>query len=205
MPMNSFISNIDQSSVSSNEYGMEMLDDEEDEEEEVEVKVNKLCFWRAHSQTRIRWDLFIILLATVNCFQIPYNVAFSDIEETNIFLDVFNGLIDFFFMMDVLINFRTSYINEHTGTEILDTKMIAVKYLKTRFFVDMLASIPFDFLSYGFSDDKGNAFLLQMLGLLKLVRVLRLSRLITYLNFKNDVKMSLKLIKLVFFLVLYLH
>ena len=46
---------------------------------------------------------------------------------------------------------------------------------------------------------------LQMFGLLKLVRVLRLGRIIAYLNLKDDVKMSLKLMKLMFFLVIYIH
>jgi hypothetical protein len=108
-------------------------------------------------------------------------------------------------MLDVYVNFRTSYIIEATGTEILDPKMVAKNYLKARFWIDILASIPFDYISYAFGSADSNTFLLQMFGLLKLVRVLRLSRLITYLNFKNDVKMSLKLIKLIFFLILYLH
>ena len=146
-----------------------------------------------------------MLLATVNCFQIPYNVAFGDVEEENPVLDVFNGMIDFFFMLDVFINFRTSYYIEATGTEIFDLKEIATNYIKSRFWVDLLASIPFDFFSYAISNDKSNALLLQMFGLLKLVRVLRLSRLITFLNLKSDIKMSLKLVKLIFFLVLFLH
>ena len=182
------------------------VDNLDEDDENVEVKVNRRFFCRAHSQRRIKWDLFIMLLATINCFQVPYNVAFTDVEDSNIFLDIFNGFIDFFFMIDVVINFRTSYINDATGVEELNLKTISVKYLKSRFTVDLLASIPIDFLSYAFAGGAGsNTFLLQMFGLLKLVRVLRLSRLITYLNLKNNVKMSLKLIKLIFFLVMYLH
>lgn len=109
-------------------------------------------------------------------------------------------------MMDIAVNFRTSYIHEQTGTEIVDLKEIAVKYIKGRFWIDLLASIPMDFFTYIISSRKNsNSFLLQMFGLLKLVRVLRLSRLITYLNLKSDVKMSLKLLKLIFFLILYIH
>lgn len=146
-----------------------------------------------------------MLLATINCFQIPYNVAFSDVQDTNIFLDIFNNLIDFFFMLDIFVNFRTSFVHEATGIEILDNKMIAIKYLKGRFWIDLLASLPLDSVAYAFDSSKSNTFVLQAFGILKLIRVLRLSRLITYLNLKNDVKMSLKLIKLIFFIVLYLH
>lgn len=38
-----------------------------------------------------------------------------------------------------------------------------------------------------------------------MIRLARLSRVITYLNFKSNVKMSLRLGKLIFFLILYLH
>lgn len=109
-------------------------------------------------------------------------------------------------MLDILINFRTSYLNELTGAEVVNLKAIAKKYLKGRFLVDFLASIPVEIFTYMFvGGSKDNTFVLQMFGLLKLVRVLRLSRLIAYMNLKNDVKMSLKLIKLIFFLVMFLH
>lgn len=41
--------------------------------------------------------------------------------------------------------------------------------------------------------------------MLKLFRVLRLSRIIAYMNSTDDVKLSLRLFKLCFFLVLYIH
>ena len=68
----------------------------------------------------------------------------------------------------------------------------------------MLASIPFDTIG-GLFFNENDTDELQLFSLLKLVRVLRLSRIITYLNVRDDVKMSLKLLKLVFFLVMYLH
>ena len=83
---------------------------------------------------------------------------------------------------------------------------IAIKYLKGKFFIDLLASLPFDFMSI-FFDGQGsaNTLTLRVFGLLKLIRILRLSKLISYMNIKDDVKMSLKLGKLVFFLLMYLH
>ena len=44
-----------------------------------------------------------------------------------------------------------------------------------------------------------------MLGILKLARILRLSRLTTFMNLKDDVKISLKIFRLLFFITLYLH
>lgn len=146
-----------------------------------------------------------MLLATVNCFQVPYNVAFTDLETKNIYLDLFNFMIDFLFMMDVLISFRTSVIIESTAVEVFDDRNIAMRYMKGRFWIDFPASIPFDMITYVFPATGSNQLTLQLIGLLKLVRVLRLSRLITYLNLKSELKMSLKLAKLIFFLILYIH
>ena len=47
--------------------------------------------------------------------------------------------------------------------------------------------------------------MLVTLKLFKLIRLARLSKVITYLNFKSNVKMSLRLGKLIFLLTLYLH
>ena len=77
-------------------------------------------------------------------------------------------------------------------------------YLKGRFWIDLLATIPFDnFAEIIFGS--GNASLLSIFSLMKLVRVLRLSRIISLMKVANEVKLSLKLGKLVFFLVMYLH
>ena len=170
----------------------------------VEIKKRK-CLFRTHGQNKIKWDLFIMLLATINCFQVPYNVAFADSDDSNIYLDIFNGFIDVFFILDVIVNFRTSFIKEATGEEILDQKLIAYNYIKGRFWIDFIASIPVDILGYFLIQDSGNSWTLELASLLKLVRILRLSRLITYLNLKNDLRMSLKLIKLIFYLILYIH
>jgi hypothetical protein len=169
-------------------------------------KIRTKCFFfRAHSQNRLRFDLFIMFLATFNCFQVPYNMAFSDVEDENIYYDILNGFIDAFFIADIFVNFRTSIVDDITGDETLNTGKIAWQYIKSRFWIDLLASIPVDIFGFFLLSNGGSGTSLRLFGLLKLVRVLRLSRLITYLNIQDDLKMSLKLIKLVFFLILFIH
>ena len=36
-----------------------------------------------------------MLLATINCFQVPYDVVFTDERKIGIFMILFNGIIDF--------------------------------------------------------------------------------------------------------------
>lgn len=123
----------------------------------------------------------------------------------SVWFEIFNALIDILFMVDVIINFRTTYMNPKTGEEVFDLKMIAKHYLKGRFWLDILASLPLDLIGVLVFSGNSNTIVFEAFGLLKLVRVLRLSRIIMYMNLRDDIKMSLKLIKLVFFLIMYIH
>lgn len=59
-------------------------------------------------------------------------------------MQVLNRIIDAAFIFDILINFRTTIKNIMTGDEIFDQKVIAITYLKQRFFIDLIAAIPLD-------------------------------------------------------------
>ena len=107
-------------------------------------------------------------------------------------------------MIDIVIQFRTTFIHQKTGNEIMHPKVIAKSYLKGRFWIDFLATAPFDSIGEIFLK-KSSATALRLFSLLKLVRVLRLNRLITVMKVEDEIKLSLKMFKLVFFLVMYLH
>ena len=53
---------------------------------------------------------------------------------------------DFFvFFLDILLNFRTTFVN-HKGEVVSNSKDITINYIKTWFFLDLVAALPFDFL-----------------------------------------------------------
>ena len=115
-------------------------------------------------------------------------------------------MIDYCFGLDILISFRTTFQNPFTGDEVYDGKLIAHNYFFGRFWIDLLSTLPFESMvsilpSIG-SDEAENY---KIVSCLKLFRILRLGRLINYLNSSDDFKMVLKLIKMFFFLVLYIH
>ena len=165
---------------------------------------NTKCLIRGHSKWKLRWDLIVMILAIYNCFSIPLEVSFQpDIMNSTLFF-VVNSVIDTCFFLDLIINFRTTFIHPKTGSEVIVTSDIAMSYLKGRFWIDLLATIPFDNIGelvFG----SGNADLLRSISLLKLVRVLRLNKIISIMKVANEVKLSLKLFKLIFFLIMYLH
>ena len=115
-------------------------------------------------------------------------------------LKILDKVIDVFFAFDILLNFRTTFINPKTNLEVLDPKKISLNYVKSvRFWVDLLASIPFEmFIQIGKSSINEQNILesdsqLQIFGLLKLVRLLRLGRIITYMKVNVQMKVGFKL------------
>ena len=168
-----------------------------------QINPRRICLWSQYDSWRIKWDIYIMLLATISWFLVPYNIAFQNEFDNTIYSDLFEAVGNFCFIFDIFISFRTTYVDDSTQDEVTDWKKIAKQYLKGRFWIDFLASIPFDYVTYLYQGS--NTFFLDFFKLLKLFRVLRLSKLVAYMNIKNEIKNSIRLIKLIFFLLLFLH
>jgi len=148
-----------------------------------------------------------MILCIWNCVTIPVEIAFNPASYDSYAITTFNFIIDFMFFLDIILNFRTTYHNHGTGEEVITSKQIASNYLRGgRFWIDILSTIPFDTaLTPIFKDKNYITEKFQLLSMLKLFRVLRLSRIITYMNSTDEVKLSLRLFKLCLFLLLYIH
>lgn len=116
---------------------------------------------------------------------------------------VVNSLIDFVFLLDIIVNLRTTFYDIETGDEVFDSKRTGKMYLKGRFTVDLLSTIPFDNIALIFT--KSSSPILQLFALLKLVRISRLGRIIERMNVTQDIKNALKLFKLIFVIIIYIH
>jgi len=116
-------------------------------------------------------------------------------------------IIDLLFAFDILINFRTAYVDSHTDELVTDPTKIAKNYLKGRFWIDLVASIPFNDIFGWFNkgDNKSSQKQLKLLGLIKLTRLLRLGRMVTYLKASKDFAFGAKMGQLFFMLILLLH
>ena len=99
---------------------------------------------------RLNWDLVIIVLAVYNCIAIPLNLTFAKDQDSNTFVFVLERVIDVFFIIDIALNFRTTYVNPKKNLEITNPKRIAKNYMNSvRFPIDILASIPFEIFAAG--------------------------------------------------------
>lgn len=95
------------------------------------------------SNFRVRWDICIMTLAVYNCISVPYQLAFTQHHRELAVSDIIDLSIDFFFVIDIFLNFRTSYIDFRTGAEVLNRTRIASHYAKTgKLLVDIAACAP---------------------------------------------------------------
>ena len=170
------------------------------------IKFRQLGVIRQNHPMRVRWDLFVMVLAVWNSMVIPIDIAFNPASFSNTSLVTVNFIIDFLFFMDIIINFRTTFHNTSTGDEVINPKKIAAAYASSiRFWIDILSTIPFDVIMGFIIKESSSTNNYQLLSMLKLFRILRLSRIINYMNSTDEIKLSLKLFQLCLFLILYIH
>ncbi|KAM6945831.1 voltage-gated inwardly rectifying potassium channel KCNH7 [Aplochiton taeniatus] len=134
-----------------------------------------------YSPFKAVWDWLILLLVIYTAIFTPYSAAFllNDIEEQKRRLcgyscsplNVVDLMVDIMFIVDILINFRTTYVNLNEEVVSHPAK-IAIHYFKGWFLIDMVAAIPFDLLIFGSGSDETTT----LIGLLKTARLLRLVR-----------------------------
>ena len=52
-------------------------------------------------------------------------------------------MIDLVFLTDIILNFRTSFLDDASGEEVMDPKLIMMSYLfSLRFVIDVLSTVP---------------------------------------------------------------
>jgi len=68
-------------------------------------------------------------------------------------LTIVDLIVDIMFVVDILINFRTTYVNKNDEV-VSHPGKIAVHYFKGWFLIDMIAAIPFDLLLFGSETDE---------------------------------------------------
>ncbi|XP_048373339.1 potassium voltage-gated channel subfamily H member 4 isoform X1 [Sphaerodactylus townsendi] len=124
------------------------------------------------------WDWLILLATFYVAVTVPYNVCFTDSDDSlatarsTIVTDI---AVEMLFIVDIILNFRTTYVSQ-SGQVVYDSRSICLHYVATWFFVDLIAALPFDLL-YAF-----NVPVTYLVHLLKTVRLLRLLRLLQKLD-----------------------
>ena len=109
------------------------------------TKVRSKCIIMSGNPRKVFWDLFVLVLLLLVCIIVPYRLAFYP-EQSSGWV-YFYLIMDFCFLLDIIVTFFTSVPDDATCTEITDRKEIAKLYLKGWFWIDSISIFPFDLIA----------------------------------------------------------
>jgi len=72
---------------------------------------------------------------------LPISLAFEAGDSTT---DQINMAVDICFVLDIILVFRTTILDIESGEEVKNAKIIKENYLRGRFTIDFLSTVPFD-------------------------------------------------------------
>ncbi|KAM7537999.1 hypothetical protein Aperf_G00000061359 [Anoplocephala perfoliata] len=149
--------------------------------------------WIIHpcSSFRFYWDLLMLTLLIANLIILPVAISFF-YDDLRAHWIVFNSVSDAVFIADIAVKFRTGIItNDYADEIILDPKEIARQYVRSWFLLDLISSIPMDYIFWVLNKHENyNQILtagrtlriLRLAKLLSMLRLLRLTRLVRYVS-----------------------
>jgi len=137
------------------------------------------------------WNVLISLVLIYTATVMPFKVAFIESKLFDAW-SVIDLVIDFFFTMDICVNLLSAYTDEHNNL-VTKCSTISFKYIKSWFFLDLFACIPFDLFEYALggetdsnSDYSSLLRLMRLPRLYKLIRVVRIAKAFKHYK-ENDV------------------
>jgi len=127
------------------------------------------------SKLRFTWDIFTVLIILINVITIPLEFAFFDGMDNTLGLRMFT---DIWFVFDIMLNFRTGILDSDNSRDSVNMNPADIRrqYLSTWFFIDLLATVPFDEIGSKMLD------VARILKILKLLKLLRLGRFVRFLH-----------------------
>eukprot|EP00953_Heterococcus_sp_UTEX-ZZ885_P030681 16194-Heterococcus_DN1.PRE.6 len=129
---------------------------------------------------KLSWDVFVGAIIMYSVTTIPWRIAYAQVATGGaLYLDF---AVDICFLIDMLLSMLTAYTED--DRLVTDHKPVAMRYLRTWFFPDLLSTVPFDhvipLLIGGVDGDQIRSLKLiravRLFRLLKLMRIMRLSR-----------------------------
>lgn len=116
------------------------------------------------------WDVIIHTFILISCLLTPYDIAFPDVQQNNLIFAISLHTVDSFFFLDICISFFTAFFDEDEN--IVDKfKLIAINYLLSWFFIDLISIIPIDWILSLISTQLSSS------GYNRIIRVLRVGKI----------------------------
>ena len=137
----------------------------------------RIWFYTFHPDERFRkiWDLIMILLVCFSSLWEPYKAAYlpGDAGSAIVYLDTF-------YVLDIILTFKTAYYD--SGYQLVhNLGLIARQYLSFWFWIDVVATAPWDIIVTAFVDDFPEN-VLRLVGMIRVFRLAKAARIIKRLT-----------------------
>ena len=150
-----------------------------------------------HPNDRFRrtFDFITVVWVLLFVVVIPFEIGFDWYmlpRPLKILLD----LLDVWFAVDIVLNFRTGYILH--GTVVTKPEKIVSNYLKTWFLIDFLGALPFEKIIRAEASSRKS---IKLVKYFKIPKLLRISRIMKYVRDHKHVYDLVQVASLVFTLL----
>ena len=139
------------------------------------------------------WNTFLLIILLFSIVDIPFSIAFESKLQADDPLAIIGLFIDICLLFDIVLCFRTAYIDTFDRLRIIHEPMlIAKRYVRQWFIIDLLSSFPLTYiLIASSSNDHRTAVALQYLRLLRVLKLLRIIKLFKVFHVIQQITHSL--------------
>lgn len=160
------------------------------------------------SRFRTSWDMVILLFVIYTAVTLPIQLAYPDAPDTFNQLADFELVMDILFLVDIGLNFRTSYVQNAELN--VNKKKIAQKYFSGWFPIDLAGSLPWEITfriiaAVSTDDTIFQGDFLTLFKILKVPKLLRLGRFFKALEKFEGAANVGRIFFLMLILVIFVH
>lgn len=143
------------------------------------------CIILPTSKKKLVWDIFILAALLLVSILVPFRLAYYP-EDDDAWMIIY-GVIDTFFLIDIVVTFFTATLDQRSNVVQVDKKYLARQYLAFWFWVDFIAILPMDVIMRSGAEANILLRFAKIGKLYKLIRLSRLAKLFKLLKGQNQV------------------
>jgi hypothetical protein len=128
------------------------------------------------SNFRSQWDIAQAFLLIYIAITLPFRLGFDQPTKPWEFWFIFDLLVDLYFWVDIVLNFRTA-VYTFEGELEYRPRAVAQLYARGWFPIDLVSCLPFAYLEYMMDTSDMNMEQNKMVRMLRMMRLFKLMRL----------------------------
>lgn len=137
------------------------------------------------SPVRLSWDAMAAMLLLMEMIVTPLDMVFYGDTQAPEWVSLFGVLSTSFFFIDILLNFNTGFVERERP--VMKRWRIFKNYMSGWFWLDLISTIPFDYIQVGNSGGGGGA---GFTGFLRFGKGMKVLKNIRYLKVVRAMRMA---------------